>query len=175
MSSKIKIWLSIFLLTMSALIIIGSLTFEKDEPPNALIQNLESAPKDSFDFPSKLQQTYSDDFFIVFNLKDIGCPTCLNEVVDYIDTVDKKFSKKIRIIIWTSTNELEMIKRSIERNVEFIDYPANKNYQMYFGKTKRYFFIDRKNKKDIKHLPLSSYTTPQTSKIEVLNYVLDTI
>lgn len=142
MSSKIKIGLSICLLAMSGLIIIGSLTFEKDETQNALIQNLEKAPKDSFDFPSRLEQTYSDNFFIVFNLRDIGCPTCLNEVIDYIDIINTNFREKIRVIIWTSPDELQMIKKAIERDVKFIDYPPSKNYKMYFGATNRYFFVE---------------------------------
>jgi len=176
MHSRLHISLSVILIALSLIIIFTTLLSGNDEIPDSNFANLEYSDKSLLNIPVSIKNNISRETLLVFVLDDVRCPTCLNDVVEFIDSVEQGFSNEIKLIVWNSISNpstAHKVKESINREVLYVYEPLNEDYHSNFGPGNRYFFIKSSNKDTIAHLPLSSIPTTKEYKRDVINYILN--
>lgn len=178
MKSRYKIILSTLLLVLSAVIIISSILLKERNSPNPVFENITYSEKRMLRLPAETQDLNTNKILLLIVLENLNCATCLNEVVELIDTIKNKFSDQINTIVWINEKNIRrthIVKKSINREVIYIEKPLYKEYYSFFNSGNRYFFIDYNNDKFTMHLPLPAIPTSKKTKIEVVNYVINNI
>ena len=160
------------------LCVIGSITalkfafsYEK-EFPHPLLEEIKPIENTFIAFPDSISDKLTKEISLLIVLKDLSCPLCLNEAVDFIDFVTD--NNNFEALVWYTHTDRKRVKnyyKALNRNIPYSFGTVPLKGENTLIEYNKIIFLSNKDFSIISSIPLLNQTTPKELKAMILKKI----